>query len=196
MRLPRLFHFPLQLHLHLRLRLRLLIPPLPILLAALLSACATNTPSPNPPSSAPATVVVESFEGIAGGDYQESVELDDLLADDKITTNPRARTIYFAYDSAAISETDRAIIEAHARYLNENPNLRITLAGHTDERGTREYNLALSEERAIAVAALLSSMRVASLRMQTVGYGEERPVAFGSNEAAWRKNRRVEITYR
>lgn len=105
------------------------------------------------------------------------------------------RTIYFDFDSAQVRSEDLPIIQAHARYLAANPQARVTLEGHTDERGSREYNIALGEARAKAVARLLELNGVRSDRIRIVSYGEEKPVALGHDESAWQKNRRVEIVY-
>ncbi len=105
------------------------------------------------------------------------------------------RRVHFAFDSAAIDEANRAIVAAHAAYLVDHPGIPVTLEGHADERGTREYNLALGERRAKAVAKLMQALGVAADRITTVSYGEERPLALGHNESAWRLNRRVEILY-
>jgi peptidoglycan-associated lipoprotein len=105
------------------------------------------------------------------------------------------RRIYFAFDSSSIDEESRAVIEAHAAYLSANTSVKVTLEGHTDERGTREYNLALGDRRAKAVERMLRTLGVAADRIKTVSYGEEKPVALDHNESAWHLNRRVEIMY-
>ncbi|GAB4354172.1 MAG: hypothetical protein Kow0060_05120 [Methylohalobius crimeensis] len=106
------------------------------------------------------------------------------------------RTIYFAFDSAQVQAEDIPVIEAHAAYLLAHPQAGVVLEGHTDERGSREYNIALAEARAKAVSKLLGLQGVADDRMRIVSYGEEKPVAMGHDEEAWRQNRRVEIVYR
>lgn len=105
------------------------------------------------------------------------------------------RRVYFDFDSSSLDSESRAIVKAHAAHLVANPRLSLKLEGHCDERGTREYNLALGERRAQAVARLMQALGVANNRIDTVSYGEEKPVASGHNEAAWRQNRRVEIKY-
>jgi peptidoglycan-associated lipoprotein len=106
------------------------------------------------------------------------------------------RRVHFAFDSDALDMDNRRIVEAHARYLVANPNLRITLEGHADERGTREYNLALGERRAQSVERVMRVLGVSNNRMRATSYGEEKPLAPESNESAWALNRRVEIIYR
>jgi peptidoglycan-associated lipoprotein len=105
------------------------------------------------------------------------------------------RVVYFEFDSSEISASDRYIIEAHAGYLGSNPSADVTLEGHADERGSREYNVALGERRASAVRRLLGLLGASDSQVNTVSYGEERPVDPGHNESAWAKNRRVEIIY-
>ncbi|MDX2315961.1 MAG: peptidoglycan-associated lipoprotein Pal [Gammaproteobacteria bacterium] len=106
------------------------------------------------------------------------------------------RTVYFAFDESVIVDGDRPILEAHAQYLSQNPGAAVTLEGHTDERGTREYNLALGEQRAISVRQFMSLLGASGQQMRTVSYGEERPAALGHDEESWAQNRRVEIIYR
>ena len=105
------------------------------------------------------------------------------------------RVVYFDYDSSVISPATKAIIEAHAAYLAKNPKLSVVLEGHADERGTREYNIALGERRATGIQRLLAILGVGDGQLQSVSYGEERPAAPGHDESAWRMNRRVEIVY-
>jgi peptidoglycan-associated lipoprotein len=102
-------------------------------------------------------------------------------------------SVYFEFDSAAVNADSRAVIEAHAQYLIDNPSVTAVLEGHADERGTREYNLALGERRSKAVADIMSAYGVALGRLQTISYGEERPEELGSDESAWALNRRVII---
>jgi peptidoglycan-associated lipoprotein len=105
------------------------------------------------------------------------------------------RVIYFEYDSADIQGDDLDLLSAHAGYLGANPGQRVTLEGNTDERGSREYNIALSERRAVSVQRVLELNGVSSSQITIVSYGEEKPAADGSSETAWRLNRRVEIVY-
>ena len=107
-----------------------------------------------------------------------------------------ARTIYFELDSSEVSESERITIEAHAQYLSEHSGASITLEGHADEQGAREYNIALGEQRANAVRQLMTLLGAASPQIRTISYGEERPTADGHEESAWQLNRRVEIIYR
>lgn len=105
------------------------------------------------------------------------------------------RIIYFALDSNVIADEYTAMVEAHARFLAENPNVSVILEGHTDERGSREYNLALGERRAKSVRDFLLLQGASSSQIETISYGEERPAQDGQSEAEWTQNRRVEILY-
>jgi peptidoglycan-associated lipoprotein len=106
-----------------------------------------------------------------------------------------SRVIYFDFDSSQVRDEFRPILQAQATYLSAHPSARVVLEGHTDERGSREYNLGLGERRAQAVRQILLVLGVSAQQMQVVSYGKEKPAAVGHNEEAWRMNRRVEIVY-
>lgn len=106
---------------------------------------------------------------------------------------PNVRTIYFAFDSSEITGEGQTVVDGWAAYLSANPSARIKLEGHCDERGTREYNIALGERRANAVLQAMAARGVAERQVSVTSYGEERPVSNGHDEAAWQQNRRVEI---
>lgn len=107
-----------------------------------------------------------------------------------------SRVVYFDYDSFEVRSEFTGALEANARYLKANPNRKVALEGHTDERGGREYNLALGQKRAEAVRRSLALLGVAESQMEPVSFGEEKPAALGVDEASFAKNRRVELTYR
>lgn len=108
---------------------------------------------------------------------------------------PQQRTIYFEFDSDRIRSEFEPVLASHARYLRSNGNARVVLQGHTDERGTREYNMALGERRARSVERFLSVQGVSPSQVEVVSYGEERPAARGPNEEAYAQNRRVIFAY-
>jgi peptidoglycan-associated lipoprotein len=105
------------------------------------------------------------------------------------------RVIYFDLDRADIKPEYMNVLNAHASLLAAYPNLRVRLEGHADERGSREYNVALSERRGYSVLDYMQVKGTSSNQMEVIGYGEEVPAVFGHNESAWGKNRRVEIKY-
>lgn len=107
-----------------------------------------------------------------------------------------ARTVYFDYDSYAIRPEFQSVIEAHSRILKSDKTKKANIEGHTDERGGREYNLALGQKRAEAVRKALSLLGVSESQMEAVSFGKEKPAVAGGSEAAMEKNRRAEITAR
>ena len=102
--------------------------------------------------------------------------------------------VLFGYDSSDLDDEDRSVLDNQAEFLNQNPSLQVTIEGHCDERGTREYNLALGEKRASSVKDYLTSLGINSDRISVVSYGKERPQVLGSNKAAWSMNRRSVTT--
>lgn len=117
------------------------------------------------------------------GDIEEE---DSLLAE---------RVIYFEFDSSRIRSEFRDVLRRHAEYLTRYSDVQVRLEGHTDERGSREYNIGLGERRADSVKDMLRAYGVSRNQMETVSYGEEMPAVDESNEEAWEQNRRVEIRY-
>ena len=105
------------------------------------------------------------------------------------------RIIYFEYDSSDVKSGDRPTVEAHASYLVANPDTSITLEGHADERGSREYNLALGENRAHTIKRQMTLLGASPSQIRTVSYGEERPALDDHDDYSWSQNRRVEIIY-
>ena len=173
-----------------------------------LTACSTTSDDSEGDDSG-ADVTVEdrtgdgSYEGQTGG-YNDSGMSDgtsingqsqsgDPLSDPDSPLS--VRTIYFEYDSITINSEGQSALNAHAEYLSLNPNQTLVLEGHTDERGTREYNLSLGERRAKAVADFLTASGVQGQQLEVRSYGEENPVALDHSESAWQLNRRVEILY-
>jgi peptidoglycan-associated lipoprotein len=105
------------------------------------------------------------------------------------------RVVYFDLDQSEIKDDFRDTINAHAEYLASHPDVLVTLEGHADERGTREYNIALGERRANVVQRMLLLQGVPAGQVRNVSYGEERPASLGQNEESWALNRRVELIY-
>ena len=105
------------------------------------------------------------------------------------------RILYFDLDSSQIKDEDREIITVHAEFLAAHSEITVVLEGHADERGSREYNIALGEKRAKAVKQLMTLQGVAENQIQVISFGEERPAALGHDSSSWNLNRRVEILY-
>ena len=139
----------------------------------------------------------------ADGNLANRDELIEALVENAAATeaaisefgnNADSFTLYFAYDDTEIDEVATRIIIQHANFMQSNPSVNLRLEGHADERGTREYNLALGENRALSVKEVLGLYNLDD-RIIVVSYGEEQPILTGSNEQAWEKNRRVEFVY-
>ena len=107
-----------------------------------------------------------------------------------------AKVVYFDYDSYVIKPEFQSVLEAHSKHLKADARRRVNLEGHTDERGGREYNLALGQKRAEAVRKALTLLGVADSQLEAVSFGKEKPAAMGTDESAFAKNRRTELTYR
>ena len=106
---------------------------------------------------------------------------------------PASEPIYFDYDKSDIRDVSKAVLSKVAEYLQKNPGASVTISGHTDERGTTEYNLMLGDQRAKAAHDYLVRLGIDPIRIKTISFGEERPAAPGSTEDAWQKNRRDEF---
>jgi peptidoglycan-associated lipoprotein len=107
-----------------------------------------------------------------------------------------ARIIYFDYDSYTVKPEFQSLLDGHARFLKANPQRRVSIEGHTDERGGREYNLALGQKRSEAVRRALALLGVGDSQVEAVSFGKEKPAVQGTGEDVWAQNRRAEITYR
>lgn len=180
-----------------------------LIVLALVNGCSSNkkknaqlmeeTPAASNPVAAPVTSPADSgAETFSTGD-ETAISGSNLEAEATQPTEtvpfPSSNTIYFEFDSSQINDSFSSLVEEHAAYLNAHPNAHVSIEGHADERGTREYNMGLGERRANAVFRMLSLQGVPDAQMTVVSYGEEKPVAFGHNETSWRLNRRVEIVY-
>ena len=146
-----------------------------------LAGCASTTEAP---SAARSTAPVASSSSSASTDTK--AYLVENVGD----------RVFFATDQATLDGSARATLRNQASWLNQNPSVRLTVEGHADERGTRDYNLALGARRANAVRDFLVSQGVSGSRLQTISYGKERPVSLCSEEACWSKNRRAVATIR
>ncbi len=158
---------------------------------ALLAACQTapeeSATTGGGGQSASSSAAAPSAPAASGGGASEDAIAPGSQAD--LVANVGDR-VFFDFDKAALTADARGTLERQAAWLKQYPSARITIEGHCDERGTREYNLALGERRATAARDYLVSLGIDPSRIETVSLGEERPYAMGSNEAAWRLNRR------
>jgi peptidoglycan-associated lipoprotein len=171
---------------------------LAVALAAALAGCASGVKLDDVPvdDKAGSNVAVPGGGPGAGGQSQvRPVQADTASATQQGPANV-ARIIYFDYDSYVIKPDFQSLIEAHARFLKANGRRHIVIEGHTDERGGREYNLALGQRRSEAVRRSLSLLGVADAQVEAVSFGKEKPASQGSDETAWAQNRRAEIAYR
>ena len=155
-----------------------------LLLSVALVACAKKPPKELPPQ--PGDVGQQTTDNGAGGD---AAVLPGSQAD--FIASVAADTIWFDTDRYNVDGADGATLQSQAAWLARYPGKRITLEGHADERGTRDYNLALGERRANAAKTYLVGLGVGAERIQTISFGKERPVALGSDEASWARNRRA-----
>lgn len=169
-----------------------------IAMMALLAACQSTTPPTkvdvrdpnqvtgsvtNPPPKTDVSIPTQPPVGRPGS---ELTDKNNILS---------KRVIYFDYDTDAVKSEYAALIQAHANYLAQNRNRKVRLEGHADERGSREYNMALGQRRSNAVRKAASALGVGNERIETISFGEDKPKATGHDEASWAQNRRVEIVY-
>lgn len=162
------------------------------LVGLVLTGCAgKKTPPPAPSEDNTSTQTTAPAEAAAPADFGA-----DGQPIDPRTGGPLNRTFYFDYDRSDINPSDIAVLEIHAQLLNRNTGKSVVIEGHCDERGTREYNLALGERRANAIKSFLTAAGVAASQIESVSYGEERPENPGHDESAWSRNRRAIVTYR
>jgi len=164
-----------------------------VLVAAALSLGGCASKRPKPAAESPGAADQGAQGAGAGGNYSRA-------GPDEEAAGPQGgrlaeRIVYFDFDSSEIKGAGTDVVGAHAKYLAGNPATRVRLEGHTDERGSREYNIGLGERRAQAVRRALLLQGASDAQISTVSYGEERPAVAGHDEAAWAKNRRVEIVY-
>jgi peptidoglycan-associated lipoprotein len=144
----------------------------------------------------PGSVAVGSRASDSPGVARTAVAPVDLNASQQNAMSSLSRLVYFDYDSFVIKPEFQAVIEAQARFIKADKTRKVAIEGHTDERGGREYNLALGQKRAEAVRRALILLGVADAQMEAVSFGKEKLAATGSDEASMAKNRRAEISYR
>ena len=161
-----------------------------VLLAALLCtaavACSKKVKEVPPPVTATPDTPITQPADTTGLYGPEDLDTDACL---------RQRVVYFDFDQDVLRPEFQAVVGCHAKYLRDRPTSRMTLEGHADERGSREYNMGLGERRGLAVSSAIQANGGSGAQISTNSYGEERPACTDSSEDCWAKNRRVEIVY-
>ena len=144
---------------------------------------ATPTPPPQPPET---QVTPRNGEPVTGKALSPLKDPNNILS---------KRSVFFDYDSSIVKDEYKPLVTAHARYLTQNPSARVTIQGNTDERGSREYNIALGQRRADSLKQLMVLLGAKEQQIETVSFGEEKPRAETHDEAAYAQNRRDDIVY-
>jgi peptidoglycan-associated lipoprotein len=169
---------------------------LSLIMTALLAACA-STPAPT------TTPADQGTNGSSNSSANTNPAVVDLTQGQKKAftelTDPNSilsnRRVYFDFDSFIVRPDFHELVQAHAKYLNTHKDAKVILQGHTDNRGTAEYNLALGQKRSDAVRKMFNVLGVPDSQIETVSFGEERPLEAGEGEEIWARNRRAEILY-
>lgn len=181
--------------------MRKILPALAI--AVLLAAC-SSTPTkeqdgakvedrtPQQPAQPDKPRVVDSTP-IKPAEIEPRTALDPALKDPNNILSKRV--VYFDFDSNVVKEEFRPVVAAHAKYISQNGRAKMIIQGHADERGSREYNLALGQRRSDAVKQMMTVLGAEGVRVETVSFGEEKPAVAGTSESAFAQNRRAEIVY-
>lgn len=164
---------------------------LSILLAGLVTACATTTSEQERARDEVDRPAVKSAESKPLTD--KSLAGDSLRDANNLLSK---RSVYYEFDSNLVKDEFKPLVSAHARYLQENGSATMRIEGNADERGSREYNLALGQRRAEAVRQMMQLLGARADQIETVSFGEEKPRATGSDEISWAENRRADIVYR
>ena len=166
---------------------------LALVIAVSISACKTTEPAPDTtPTDTTDTKPATDVTTAAAPDPRDYTDARNFDNSESLLSK---RVIYFDFDKSEVRAEYRPIVAAHAAYVASHGSARVTLEGHADERGTREYNLGLAERRGNGVSGLLSAAGAMGSQLDTVSYGEERPVCRVSDDSCWSQNRRVEIVY-
>lgn len=167
-----------------------------VALAVLLAACSGKQVKEEPKAAvedkSPAVTAQQSAEAATAPVAEAKVAVNPLTDPNNILSK---RSIYFDFDKDAVKAEFRPLVEAHAKYLVEHPQASVALQGNADDRGSREYNLALGQRRAAAVKKVMNALGASDKQIETVSYGEEKPRCTDQNEACWSQNRRADIVY-
>jgi peptidoglycan-associated lipoprotein len=166
-----------------------------VLIASMLAACAGKQVKDKPEIASPSVEQSQPVEKPAPAvttAMEKKAEINPLKDPNNILSK---RSVYFDFDKYEVKPEYRALVEAHAKYLAEHPKASIAIQGNADERGSREYNLALGQERAVAIKQVMNVLGISDKQIETVSFGMEKPKALGHDEASWAENRRADIVY-
>ena len=171
---------------------------LALIAAAVLAGCSSTPLDENkaPVENRNTAAANPNAGGATGNGAQSRVVPVDINKTDNAAFTNLPRVVYFDFDSFVVKDEFRPVVEANAKALSTDTKRKVSIEGHTDDRGSREYNLALGQKRAEAVAKSLALLGAKDTQMEAVSFGKERPAVQGSDEAAWAKNRRAELVYR
>ncbi len=165
-----------------------------LLASVLLAAACSNAPTKEAaPAAAPAPVAQQPTEATTAPNRAGPGTVGNPLKDPSNILSKRS--IFFDYDQSLIKDRDRPLLQAHANYLRQHPGTKVTVQGNTDERGSREYNLALGQRRADAVKRYLTVLGAEDRQIDTVSFGKEKPRCTASEESCWSQNRRADLVY-
>lgn len=176
-----------------------------VVLVSLLAACSSKPVKEEPKAAVedkspvaqmetkPSTSATTTTSEVSTAPVSQSSSAVNPLTDPNNILSKR--NVYFDFDKDEVKPEYRALVEAHAKYLVANPNARVALQGSADDRGSREYNLALGQRRAVAVKKVMNVYGAADKQIETVSYGEEKPRCSDATEACWSQNRRADIVY-
>lgn len=169
-----------------------------VVFTAVLAACGSSVKLDEVPVESRTATPISQQPGAGAGAATAGVAPVEIMANSNAMAGPVgiARIIYFDYDSFTLKPEFQSAIEAHAKFMSANKGRKMAVEGHTDERGGREYNLALGQKRAEAVRRALGLLGVTDAQVEAVSFGKEKPAASGSSEEALAKNRRAELSYR
>jgi peptidoglycan-associated lipoprotein len=164
-----------------------------LFVVATLTACATQSnnetdPAPAPSASSPSASAAPATRSGPSGSFAATSRGGHVM--------PQARSVYYEYDKSEIKADSAKLVDAHAQYLRQHPEIKVKVEGNADERGSSEYNLALGQRRADAVMKRMTILGIPGDRIETVSFGKEKPKAAGHDETSWSENRRSDIVYR
>ena len=166
-----------------------------VLVAVAAAACASKETQTTAPTVTDRSTAVPSTGASGSASNTQSVRPTQAPTGMVDSGALAKRSVYFDFDSNAVKDEYRSVVTAHSRNMTDKRDLRMRIEGNCDERGSREYNLALGQRRAEAVKKVMTVLGVSDGRIETVSYGEEKPVAPGHDENAWAQNRRADIKY-